>query len=216
MKTLGILADLPSASTGFAVVCKNLADELSRYFRVIYFGRFGQEREFAEETQLLPDNMFEYVPCQGGVWDRELVVRLLKHYDEVDYVFSEDDWFSAQGLLGACLFWNKPFHFLTPIDSTPVNPMAFNEIFTGCDKLYVPNSSYEIFNGKKRLRLSEVEGVRQRCGETLKSVYLPHGVDSSIFYPKRVPRDDKFTFVWVGRVEERKAPGRAIQAFEKI
>lgn len=215
MKTLAILADLPTASTGFAVVCKNLAENLSKHFRVIYFGRFGQEREFAENTSILRDYRFEYVPCQGGVWDRELVVRLLKHYDEIDYVFSEDDWFSAQGMLGACMFWDKPFHFLTPIDSLPISEAAFNSVFTGCDKLYVPNRSFEQFNGRKRLEYS-LEKTAQRAGPELKSIYLPHGVDTDIFFPRKVERENEFTFIWIGRVEERKAPGRAVQAFEKV
>jgi glycosyltransferase involved in cell wall biosynthesis len=216
VKTLGILADLPTASTGFAVVCKNLAEELSRYFRVIYFGRFGQEREFAPETTIIRDYMFEYVPCQGGVWDREMVVRLLKHYDDVDYVFSEDDWFSAHGMLGACLFWEKPFHLLSPIDSLPISPNAYLEIFTKCDKLYVPNSSYEIFNGRKRIVHPDMENIVYRQGEIFKSVNLPHGVDTGIFYQKKVAREPQFTFVWIGRPEERKAPARVILAFEKV
>ena len=47
MKTLAVFGDTYNASTGFATVLRNLSNELTRYFRVIYFGRFGQEKEFA-------------------------------------------------------------------------------------------------------------------------------------------------------------------------
>jgi len=216
MKTIGIFSDTFTASTGFAVVCTNLANNLSRDFRVIYFGRFGQDKEFAQQTSIPFDHYFEYVSCEGGVWDRELVVRILKHYDEIDYVFCEDDWFSVQGILGACQFWDKPFHLLTPIDSLPVNPMAFDTIFSGCDKVYMPNRSYEIFNGKTRRNFDSTDAVRKRQGDLLKAIHLPHGVDTRIFYPRKVDREEEFTFVWIGRIEERKAPGRALLAFEKI
>lgn len=214
MKTLGILADKPTASTGFAIVCSNLAERLTRYFRVIYFGRFGQERGFAPQTQTIGDFSFEYVPCEGGVWKAALVSDLIKHYD-VDILFSEDDWFSAHNMVGAANFWKVPFHLLTPIDSLPLNPRAFDEIFTRCDKIYIPNSSYEIFDGRKR-RMETPEEVIERTGEKLKAVSLPHGVDASIFFPRRVKRFDEFTFLWIGRAETRKAPGRAILAFEQI
>jgi len=216
MKTIAILADKYDASTGFAVVCRNLANELSRWFRVIYFGRYGQDKEFALETTVPRTEMFEYVPTQGGVWDRELVNRILLHYTDIDYVFSEDDWYSAYGLIGACTFHNKPFHFLTPIDSLPIHPRAFIDIFTMCEKLYVPNRSYEKFNGRKRLKFGGVAPMIERQGPTLKTIHLPHGIDTSIFYPKKVDRDEEFTFMWIGRIEPRKAPGRAILAFEQV
>ena len=47
-------------------------------------------------------------------------------------------------------------------------------------------------------------------------IYLPHGVDATIFKPKKVEREDKFTFLWMGRDESRKALGRTILAFEQI
>jgi len=215
MKTLAILGDRPTACTGFAVVLNNLANELSKYFRVIYFGRFGQEREFAKETSLIPGHIFEYVPCQGGVWDEQLVVRLLKHYDEIDYVLSEDDWFSAQGMLQASIFCDKPFHLITPIDSLPVSDNAWYNVFTNCDKIYVPNSSYELYNGRKR-ESHVITEVKERSGDFLKSIYLPHGVDTDLFQPIRVKRNNEFTFLWSGRIEQRKAPGRTLLAFEKI
>jgi len=211
MKTIAIFGDLPTASTGMAVVLDNLAQELSRWFRVIYFGRFGQEHDFAQETTILDGKYYEYIPTQGGVWDRELVVRALKHYDDIDYIFCEDDWFSGAGIVGACNFWEKPFHFLTPIDAAPVNPLAFNSVFTHCTKLYVPNSSYKKFDG-----LSRVGDFLTSLGPTLKSIYLPHGVRADVFKPMKVPREDRFTFLVIGRPEERKAIGRAVLAFEKI
>lgn len=215
MTTVGIFGDRPWASTGFAVVLNNLANELSRYFRVIYFGRFGQEKEFAKETQIVTDGLFEYVPCQGGVWDEQLVNRILEHYKEIDFVFSEDDWFSAQGIFNACNFWKKPFHFHTPIDSLPISDLAWNNLFTFCDKIYIPNSSYKLFDGKPREKYVRRE-IRERAGDNLKAIYLPHGVDTNAFRPMRVERNDKFTFSWSGRIEQRKAPGRAILAFSKI
>ena len=215
MKTIGIFGDRPTASTGFAVVLSNLANELSRYFRVIYFGRFGQDREFSPDTQLLPQHMFEYSPCRGGVWDEQLVVRILEHYKEIDYLFMEDDWFSSIGVFKACNFWNKPFHLLSPIDSLPIHEDAWYNLFAHCDKLYVPNSSYHLFNGRKRDSFVRREIV-ERSGESLKAVYLPHGVDTNIFRPMRVERNECFTFLWMGRIEQRKAPGRAVLAFEKV
>jgi len=217
MKTLAIFGDTYTASTGFAVVLRNLANELTRYFRVIYFGRFGQEKEFAPRPILPDSEFFQYVPCRGGVWDRELVVRILKHYPEIDYVFTEDDFYSVHGILGACLFWEKPFHLHTPIDSLPVNDAAFNSVFTYCDKIYIPNSSYQRFNGRQRLNFPEGDVGRERQGDTLKALRLDHGVDTDIFYPDRyVPREDKFTFLWSGRMEPRKSPGRVLKAWEMI
>lgn len=214
MSTVAIFGDKPDASTGFAVVLSNLAEELTKFFRVIYFGRFGQEKEFATETRLLPGFKFEYVPCQGGVWDRELVIRILDHYKEVDYVFSEDDWFSAEGLVGACEFCGKPFHLLTPIDSLPIHPRAFSDVFTRCDKVYIPNRSFASLPNK-RLLLGD-DHVIKRQGMTVKYIYLPHGVRGEVFKPRTVDRSEKFTLLWFGRIEQRKAPARLIKAYELI
>lgn len=216
MRTLGILADLPSGASGFAVVCRNLANELSRWFRVIYFGRFGQLMGFAPETTLHGVDFFEYVPCQWGVWDRNLVIKILDHYKEIDYVFSEDDWYSAYGLVRACVVRDKPFHFLTPIDSLPVNPRAYSDIFNLCEKLYIPNRSYERYDGRRRLKFGAAGSIIERQGPNLKAVKLPHGVDGNSFYIKKVKRPEEFTFLWLGRIEPRKAPGRLILAFEKV
>ena len=40
MKTIGIFGDTPTASTGMAVVLTNLAKNMTKYARIIYFGRF--------------------------------------------------------------------------------------------------------------------------------------------------------------------------------
>lgn len=216
MKTIGVFGDRFSLSTGMAVVLTNIADELSRYFHVMYFGRFGQEEGFSKEPTVISGHHFENVDCEGGVWDRELVIRILKHYKEVDLVVCEDDWYSMNGMVGACTFWDKPLHLISPIDSLPVHPLAFNEVFTMCDAIYIPNSSYKIFHGRKRLNSPYVDKVKERTGPTLDAVFLPHGVDGQIFYPKRVEREDKFTFLWIGRPEQRKAPGRVILAWERV
>lgn len=213
MKTVGIFADFPMASTGFANVCRNLADELSRHARVIYFGRFGQEKEFSKIPYELDEHFFEYVPCKGGVWDEQLCVRIMNHYD-LDYVFTEDDWYSVGGLQKASHFHDIPFHFHVPIDSLPMNKKA-KIIFSGCDKIYVPNRSWKDFDGMKRYTIAS-DNARKRQGDYLKSVYLPHGVDTRIFKNWSVERDERFTFGWIGRVEPRKSPARAIMAFEKI
>lgn len=182
--------------TGMAVVCKNLALGLSNFpVRIIYFGRFGQELGFSKEP-VIHDNVihYDYVPCEGGIWRPKTVINAVNHYD-VDYIFSEDDFFSASGLVAATMRTKKPLHFLTPIDSLPINKNA-NKIFKKCKKVYVPNSSFKLIKN---------------------GVFLPHGVDRKAFYPQKVERDpDKFTFLWVGRDEPRKALGRAIIAFEKV
>lgn len=194
--TIGVFADKPDMPTGMAVVCKNLAFGLSNFdARIIYFGRFGQEYGFSKQT--VPHELmlnYEYVPCEGGVWKPRTVIEAVEHYG-VDYIFSEDDFFSASGLVRASLRTKKPLHFLTPIDSLPINKAAW-QIFNKCSKVYVPNSSYKLIKN---------------------GVFLPHGVNRNIFYPEKVERDpDKFTFLWVGRDEPRKAMGRIILAFEKV
>jgi len=196
LKSVGIFADKPDMPTGMGIVCKNLALGLSNFpIRIIYFGRFGQASGFAKEPILHNDSLnYELVPCEGGVWRPSTVIRAAEYYD-IDYIFSEDDFFSAAGLVRAARKTRKPLHFLTPIDSLPIHPRA-HDIFKQCSKVYVPNSSYKkIKNG----------------------VYLPHGVDTDIFYPQSVERDpDVFTFVWIGRDEPRKAMGRFILALQKI
>ncbi len=182
--------------TGMAVVCKNLAFGLSQFpVRVIYFGRFGQERGFSK--QVAPHDLmlnFEYVPCEGGVWRPRTVIEAAEYYG-VDYIFTEDDFFSAAGIVRASMRIKKPLHFLTPIDSLPINKFAYT-IFKECKKVYVPNSSYKLIKN---------------------GVFLPHGVNRNVFYPQKVERDpDKVTFLVVGRDEPRKALGRAILAFERV
>jgi len=196
MKTIGIFGDLPSMPTGMAIVCKNLALGLSNYpIRVVYFGRFGQQSGVGKEP-ILHENSINYdlVSTEGGVWRPRTVITAVEQYD-IDIIFTEDDFFSAGGLVRASKKTKKPLHFLTPIDSLPINPMAYR-VFRECRKVYVPNSSYKLIKN---------------------GVYLPHGVDREAFYPKRLYRDpDLFTFVWIGRDEPRKAMGRFIFALEKV
>ena len=213
MKTVAIFGDKPSAATGMAIVLRNIANELTRKYRVIYFGRFGCEKEFASDTTLHGNDYFEYVPTQGGVWDRELVVRILNHYKDIDIVFCEDDGFSANGIVKAVEFHEKPFHFLTPIDSLPVHRNIIEDVFLNCSKIYIPNSSYKMFNGIKR---SKVHNNVPFHGPILKSVYLPHGCDTRVFMPMKIDRSDKFTFLWSGRLETRKNPYAFIMAANKL
>lgn len=182
--------------TGMAIVCHNLALGLSNFpVRVIYFGRFGQASGFATEP-VFHDNSLDYelVPCEGGVWRPSTVIKAIEYYD-IDYIFSEDDFFSAAGLVRASRKTRKPLHFLTPIDSLPIFPRAY-DIFKQCAKVYVPNSSYKLIKN---------------------GVYLPHGCDTDIFFPQEIERDpDLFTILWIGRDEPRKAMGRFVRAFEKV
>lgn len=199
IKTLGILADRPTASTGMAVVCHNIAKQLCEMprLRVVYFGRWGlpQFSGIDVEGAELYEG-YELVNCEGGVWQENTVQKIIEAYS-LDVLFSEDDWFSAGGLVNATNKCEIPFHFLTPIDSLPIHRDAF-KIFKKCTKVYTPNQSYkQIKNG----------------------IFLPHGVDSEMFTPLRKKQKKvfkKFTFLWIGRDEPRKALGRAILAFKKI
>lgn len=199
METIGVFADMPTASTGMAVVCNNLALQLAKHpdLRVVYFGRYGWNKAgFApeEETKLIKD--YVYVPTEGGVWKANTVKNAIETY-KITKVLSEDDWFSAQGLVESTKLCKVPLHYISPIDSLPIHPNAF-EMFNQCTKVYVPNSSYsKIPNG----------------------VYLPHGVNSVMFQPLTKTQKrmfDKFTILMIGRMEERKALGRGILAFKNI
>ena len=198
VSTIGILADMPMASTGMAVVCHNLARQLCKKskIRVVYFGRFGRKEGIASELETELYKGYEYVPTEGGVWKKETVKKIIDLY-KLDILFSEDDWFSAQGLVEATEERGVPFHFLTPIDSLPIHENAY-KLFKRCTKVYVPNNSYKsIPNG----------------------IYLPHAVNSIMFQPltkKQNKLFNKFTFLWVGRNEERKAMGRAILAYKNL
>jgi glycosyltransferase involved in cell wall biosynthesis len=202
IKKIGIFADFPKASTGMAVVCHNIARNLCKLplTRVIYFGRWGlpQNAGLASPMKAELIDGYEYVPSEGGVWRKSTVVEAIKKY-KLDIVFSEDDWFSADGLVEATEECKVPFHFLTPIDSLPIHKDAF-KVFKGCKKIYTPNHSYKLINN---------------------GIYLPHGVDSKVFTPlktnqRRIFSEDKFSFLWIGRDEPRKALGRAIIAFKNI
>jgi len=198
MTRIGIFADRPDASTGFATVCRNLAKQLSSFFdlEIYYFGRFGlKELGYPRKAQLNEDGYY-YVPCMGGVWDNNYVRKLIEKWN-IDIVFSEDDWFSGHGLLVACRQTNKPFHFLTPIDCLPVTKSAI-KMLSQVTKVYVPNSSYKVLQD-----------------QNINAEYLPHGVDGNLFFPIKRDRET-ITFIWIGRDEPRKALGRMLQAFKLI
>lgn len=197
--TIGMFLDMPMASTGMAVVGHNTARQFCKKskVRVIYFGRFGYNGSgISPQSEHKLYKGYEYVPTEGGVWKEKTVREAIDMY-KLDIVFSEDDWFSAEGLVDAVTKSDVPFHFLTPIDSLPIHKDAF-KIFEKCTKVYVPNSAYELIpNG----------------------IYLPHGVNPLMFQPltkKQKRIFPKFTFLWIGRNEERKVMGRAILAFKKI
>ena len=181
---VGIFADLPSASTGFAVVCSNIARELADYYdlEIYYFGRYGRKQGFARKAIFTEDGYY-YVPCVGGVWDYNYLNKLIKKW-KIETMFSEDDWFSSQGLISASRKNKIPLHFYTPIDCLPLPEEAFKKL-NKCSKVYTPNSSYKI--------------LRKR---NINAFYLPHGVDLPKFFPFK--KEKKATFVWMGRNEERK------------
>jgi len=195
MLTLGIFADTPRASTGFAVVNNNLAQWLTRLFqhriRVIYFARFEIDKGIAPNSSAHMG--YEIVSCEGGVWKAEVVEEAIKKY-KVDILYSEDDWWSARGLITGSKRAGIPFYFMTPIDSLPIQKEAY-DVLKECRKVFVPNGAYKnVPNG----------------------IHLPHAVDWMTFRPVRRKAFDKFTFLWIGRDERRKALGRMILAFEKV
>ena len=195
---IGIFGDHPSLPTGMAIVLRNLSLSLSylNQFELFFFGRFGQQKGFSEQPVVHEDGMnYELVNVEGGVWKPRLTIDIIKQYG-IECVVVEDDWFSIGGMLKAVRHMKVPMHFITPIDSLPIHQMA-QDIFNECTKVYVPNSSYKLV-------------------KRTPSFYLSHGVRTEEFYPKKVDRDDLFTFLWVGRDEPRKALGRFILAFEKI
>jgi glycosyltransferase involved in cell wall biosynthesis len=210
---VGIFADKWTACTGFATVCSYLANELTEYsdLRVIYFGRFGRDSGFDKETSI-SDTKFETVKCEGGVWGRETSVQIINHY-KLDKVFVEDDWFSVSGVAHGANFWNKELHFLTPIDSLPIHPSAYTE-FSKCKVVYIPNRSYQIVD--KHVQEYKNNNIFNKYKADIKTQYLPHGVDSNTFIPIPELKEDKFTFLWIGRDDERKSLGRMIKAYEQI
>jgi len=138
------------------------------------------------------------VRTQGGVWDRELVIRIIKKHN-LDVVFVEDDWFSIKGILQATKFWEKKFAWLSPVDSYPVHNDGLKYMKVA-NKLFVPT------NGAKTYLK----------GQGVNSIYLPHGVRTDVFKPMAVDREDTYTFVWIGRDDNRKALGRTILAYEQF
>ena len=144
MLTIGILADKPQASTGFAVVNHNLAFNLAQLFhgevRIIYFARFGIDKGVAPQSSAYQG--YEIVNCEGGVWKTTTVEELIRLYN-VDIVFSEDDWYSMMGLIGGTKRTGRPLYFLTPIDSLPIQKEA-HRLFKHCRKVFVPNKRSQI------------------------------------------------------------------------
>jgi len=196
MLTLGILADTPRAATGMAVVNGNLAKQLQWLYsddvRIIYFARFERSKGVAEQSGVY--DSYEIVGCEGGVWKEETVKELINLYN-VDIIYSEDDWWSMEGLIKATQATKTPFYFMTPIDSLPIQREAKVLLEKYPYKVFVPNMSYKYLKNGIKLR---------------------HAVDSQMFKPVRPKMFDEWTFLWIGRDERRKALGRAILAWEKI
>lgn len=191
---LGIFADKPMAATGMAIVNHNLAFNLAQYWgddiRPVYFGRFAQDKGVCEYASA--HQGYEYVRCEGGVWKGKTVAEAIMRY-KLDAVYSEDDWFSMIGLIKGTELMNVPFYFMTPIDSLPIQTEA-HKLLKYCRKVFVPNQSYKyVKNG----------------------VFLPHAVDWQTFKPCR-PKLKKFTFLWIGRAENRKNPMSIFNAFKKV
>lgn len=210
---IGIYGDNPRMPTGFATVLRNLTMQLIKYsdLRVIFFGRYGQKKGFAKDTSV-SDYPFEYVPCQGGTWNPRLIFDSIKYY-KLDAIFSEDDWWSATGLTFGANKHKIPLHFLVPIDSLPISPLAY-DTFAKCEKIYVPNRSYDVIN--KHVKQFQTKGKKVSKKARIEAIHLPHGVDTRMFRPLGRKKSDDFTFVLIGHDEARKALGRAILAFEKI
>jgi len=115
-------------------------------------------------------------------------------------VFTEDDWFSIEGIQEATNFWGKPFFWLTPVDSLPVR-MEGLHYMKKATQLFVPSRGAQTY----------------LKGKGVDAIYLPHGVNTSDFRPFKVDnKPDQFTFVWIGRDSNRKCLGRVILAFEKL
>lgn len=195
---IGIFADKPSASTGFSVVCSNLAKQLSNYYdlEIYYFGRFGRKQGFAKKA-ILTDDGYYYIPCIGGVWNYNYLKKLIRKW-KIELMFSEDDWFSSLDLIKISKTFKIPFHFLTPIDCLPLPKQTF-KILSKCTKVYVPNSSYKIL---------KTHGI--------KSIFLPHGVDLSSFYSIKRKNYDEIRLLWIGRDELRKNLWSMLYSFKHL
>lgn len=195
---VGIFGDIWTACTGFSIVCGNLARQLGYHkdLEVYYFGRFGCEKDFVKE----PENIHNFlgVRCEGGVWKRETCVRIINEY-KLDLVFTEDDWFSIEGIQETTGFWGKPFFWLSPVDSLPVRLEGLHRM-RKADQVFVPSRGAQTY----------------LHGNNINAVYLPHGVTRD-FRPIKVDnKPDHFTFIWVGRDSKRKCLGRVVMAFENL
>lgn len=197
---LGIFTDEPNLGSGFATVSRYFADYLSKKsdLKIMYFGRWGQERYF-KKSPTKSNLSYDYIPCQGGTWDKYLINAIIKHYG-LNILLTIDDWWSIDGFLYAAKTHNIPFHFMSPLDSLPIHKEAYKR-FSQVDTLYIPNRSWKIIKSHN---------------ENINVKYLPYGCDTEIF--KSIPnlKNDNFTFLWIGRNEPRKDLRSAILAFEKI
>jgi len=190
---VGVFADMVDACTGFAIVCTNLAVQLATHpTQILYFGRFGLPPEQKGIGKPSIRHNFMYYPTEGGVWRQEIVEKAIKDF-KLDVVFSEDDWYSAGGLLDACKKLGVPFFFLTPIDSIPVQFEGLHAL-KKCDQIFVPTNGASIY----------------LKGKGVNTISLPHGVHTNVFKPLKIEKPEGLTFVWVGRDDRRKALGRTL------
>jgi len=206
---IGVFADEPNLGSGFSVVCGKFAEYLSKYsdLRVIFFGRWGQERYF-RKTSLKGNFPYEYVPCQGGTWDKDLVDAIVKRY-KIDVLLTIDDWWSIDAFLHASKSHRIPFHFITPLDALPIPKEAYKK-FRQVDALYIPNRSW------KTIKMHEEKVAEGDKRKKVNVIYHPYGCDTKIFNPIPSLKNNDFTFIWIGRHEPRKNLRSAILAFEKM
>jgi len=193
---IGIFADRPDSLTESAIICNNIARELTDFIdRVVYFGRgnMPQGQRMAEVTDVWVNEYYEVVNCESGNWKEDLIEQAIQRY-KLDIILANDLWNNITGLLKASQKYKIPFHFLTPNDEFLI-PKGALQTFKKCAKVYIPNSSYK--------------NVKNGC-------FLPYGVDYTIFRPVFEKKSKRFTFLWVGEDNEKKDLGSAFLAFEKI
>lgn len=204
---IGFFADKFLARTGMSIVTRYLLDGLGDDYTPYWFGRFGleggggvsEQKEMFRKSDMERYWQFIHIPCDGGVWQEATIRKALRMY-QIDVAVGYDDWFSSLGLLNAFTKLKVPNIFYTPIDSLPVG-VEGRKILSKFDLIATPSQG--------------ATGYLKRFG--IESVHIPHGVDCDIFRPKiGVYRSQKFTFLWMGRDEERKALGRFILALQKV
>ena len=203
---VGFFADRFGARTGMSVVTRYLLDGLGEYHTPYWFGRFGLEtgtigdkKEMFRKSDRERYWRFIHCPCIGGVWQERVVKKAIELYG-IDVAVGYDDWFSSLGLQKAFLKAEIPNIFYSPIDSLPVG-VEGRKILSRFDLIMTPSRGATDYLQKFKID----------------SVHCPHGVDCKVFRPKiGVYRSSKFTFLWMGRDEERKALGRFILALQKV